>query len=60
MNLADLVGTAGVIKNALGRRRFARVDVRHDADVAGMREIVGSGLFNHFFVVGHMFLLYQR
>jgi hypothetical protein len=41
MDLADLVGTAGVIENALTRRGFARVDVRHDADVAGMGKIVG-------------------
>jgi hypothetical protein len=33
MDLADLVGHAGVEKNALGRRRLARVDVSRDADI---------------------------
>ena len=34
MDFADLVGLAGVIEDALGRRRLAGVDVGHDADVA--------------------------
>ena len=34
VHLADLVGLARVVEDALGRRRLARVDVGHDADVA--------------------------
>src|SRR6185437_15716027 len=34
MDFADLVGPAGVIKDALGRRRLAGIDMGHDADVA--------------------------
>jgi hypothetical protein len=34
MHLADLVGLAGVIQDALGRRGLAGVDMRHDAEVA--------------------------
>ena len=34
VHLAHLVDRAGVEKDALGRRRLARVDVRGDADVA--------------------------
>ena len=34
MDFADLVGLAGVIKDALGRRRLAGIDVGHDADIA--------------------------
>ncbi len=35
VHLTDLVGLAGVVEDALGRRGLARVDVRHDPDVAG-------------------------
>src|SRR6267154_1924667 len=34
----DLVGHTGIEQDALGRRRFARVDVSHDPDVAGILE----------------------
>ena len=34
VDLAHLVGAAGVIEDALGRRGLTRVDVRHDSDVA--------------------------
>jgi hypothetical protein len=34
MDFADLVGLAGVVKDALGRRGLAGVDMRHDAEVA--------------------------
>ena len=34
VHLADLVGDAGIEQDALGRRRLAGIDVRHDADVA--------------------------
>jgi hypothetical protein len=34
MDLADLVGLAGIIKHTLGGRGLAGVDVRHDADIA--------------------------
>ena len=36
VDLADLVGAPGVVEDALGRRRLAGVDVRHDPDVAGV------------------------
>ena len=39
VHLTDLVADAGVVENALGRRRLAGVDVRHDADVADLREV---------------------
>src|SRR5262249_41396264 len=35
VDLAHLVGDAGVIEDALGRSRLAGVDVRHDPDVPG-------------------------
>src|ERR1700687_4930494 len=38
VDLTDLVGAPGVIEDALGRRRLARVDVGHDPDVAGVLE----------------------
>src|SRR6185437_15263542 len=47
MDFADLVGLAGVIEDALGRRRLAGVDVRHDADVAIAFERMAAGHFNH-------------
>src|SRR5690606_5403950 len=33
MDFADLMGDAGIEKDALRRRRLAGIDVRHDADV---------------------------
>ena len=36
MDLAHLVDASGVEEDPLGRRRFARVDVRHDPDVSGL------------------------
>ena len=33
MNLTDLVINPSVVKNALGRRRLASVDVRADTDI---------------------------
>ena len=38
VHLTDLVGPAGVVEDALGRRGLARVDVGHDPDVAGLLE----------------------
>ncbi len=38
VDLADLVGAPGVVQDALGRRRLAGVDMRHDPDVAGVLE----------------------
>ena len=35
VDLTDLVGATGVVEDALGRRRLAGVDVRHDPDVPG-------------------------
>ena len=40
VHLADLVRAAGVVEDALGRRRLTGVDVRHDPDVAGVFECV--------------------
>ena len=48
MDLADLVGLAGVIEDALGGRRLAGVDVRHDADVAIAFERMAAGHFLSF------------
>jgi hypothetical protein len=39
MNLTDLVVDTGVKENPLGRRRLARVDMRHDPDVPDLGEI---------------------
>ena len=36
VDLADFVGAARVVEDALGRRRLTGVDVRHDPDVAGL------------------------
>ncbi len=44
VDLADLVGLAGVVQDALGRGRLARVDVRHDPDVAGQGKRVLTDL----------------
>ena len=38
VDLTDLVGATGVVEDPLGRRRLTGVDVRHDADVAGLIE----------------------
>src|SRR6185369_13151287 len=38
VDLTDLVGATGVVQDALGRRRLAGVDVRHDPDVPGLLE----------------------
>jgi hypothetical protein len=43
MDFADLVGLAGIIEDALGRRRLAGVDVRHDADVTIALERMAAG-----------------
>ena len=40
VDLADLVGPPGVVQDALGRRRLARIDVGHDADVARLLQRV--------------------
>ena len=38
VDLTHLVGATGVVEDPLGRGRLAGVDVRHDADVAGLLE----------------------
>ncbi len=43
MDLADLVRLAGVKEDALGRRRLAGVDVRHDAEIAVVFDRVFAG-----------------
>ena len=42
VDLAHLVGAAGVVEDALGRRRLTGVDVSHDPDVAGLFEWEGA------------------
>ena len=48
VDLAHLVGLSGVIQDALGRRRLARIDVGHDPDVPGLfeRELARHGAFS--------------
>src|SRR5690348_12034056 len=46
VHLADFVRLARVIEDALGGRRLAGVDVRHDADVAIAFERMAAGHFN--------------
>ena len=43
VDLAHLVGAAGVVEDALGRRRLAGIDVRHDADVACLLQGEAAG-----------------
>jgi len=43
MDFADLMGLAGVVEDALGRRRLARIDVGHDAEVAITLDGMGTG-----------------
>ena len=38
MNLTGPMDAAGVEQDALGRRRFTRVDVGNDADIAGLAQ----------------------
>ena len=40
MDLADLVGLAGVVQDSLGGSRLTSIDVGHDADVAKVFELV--------------------
>jgi hypothetical protein len=54
VHLAHLVHRAGIKKNALGQRRFARVDVRGDADVANAIQWIHTGVQDVF----HMSLLF--
>src|ERR1022692_2682359 len=54
MNLTDLVVDAGVEQNPLGCGGFARVDMRHDPDVADLGELYG-GLGGHCFVPSLIF-----
>jgi hypothetical protein len=42
VDLADLVVDAGVEQNPLGGRGFARIDMRHDPDVADLGEVDGG------------------
>jgi hypothetical protein len=38
MNFAELVVSAGIEKDALGRSGFARIDMRHYSDISGLCE----------------------
>ncbi len=40
MDLTDLVGLTGVVKNTLGRGGLTGIDVSHDADVTGIGKLV--------------------
>src|SRR5207249_2490451 len=42
MDFTDLVADAGVVEDPLGGRRLPRIDVGHDADVAGAFERDGA------------------
>ena len=64
VDLADLVGLAGVVEDALGRGGLARVDVGHDPDVPGQGERVltdlqdlGGLALDVLFGLGHVRLL---
>ncbi len=48
VDLADLVIDTGVEQNPLGGRGFARVDMRHDPDVADLGEFHGGLCDGHF------------
>ncbi len=43
MHLTDLIGAAGIIENALGRRGLAGIDMGHNADIAIAVERSGTG-----------------
>ena len=43
MHFADLMGLAGIIEDALRRRRLARIDVGHDAEVPVVLDRVAAG-----------------
>ena len=45
VDLADVVRAARVEQDALGRRGLARIDVRHDPDVAGHADLTSVGWF---------------
>jgi hypothetical protein len=47
VDLTDLVVDAGVEEDPLGRRGLARVDVRHDPDVADLGEVDDGGVECH-------------
>ena len=47
VDLTDLVVDAGVEEDPLGRRGLARVDVRHDPDVADLGEVDDGGVQCH-------------
>jgi hypothetical protein len=42
VDLTDLVGLARVVQDAFGRGGLARIDVGHDADVAGSLQRLAS------------------
>ena len=46
VNLADLVGTAGVEEDTVSSSRLTGVDVGHDTDITGVWEVVGCGFFD--------------
>ena len=43
MRFADLAVLARIEQNALGRRRLAGIDMRHDTDVANHLQFMVSG-----------------
>ena len=42
MNLANPVGSAGVVQDAFGRRRLARINVSHNPDISGLANFCGT------------------
>src|SRR5206468_3512832 len=59
MDLTELVVDSGVEQDALGGRRFARVDMRHDPDVSDLGEVY-AGRGGHFFLVLVSLVLVSR
>jgi hypothetical protein len=43
VHLADLVALAGIVKDALGRRRLTGINMGHDAEVAVVLDWMGAG-----------------
>ena len=42
MDLADLMGPAGVVEDAFSGRRFTRINVGHDADITITLDRLGT------------------
>src|SRR6185436_11312443 len=60
VDFADLMRLAGVVEDALGRGRLAGIDVRHDADVAVVRDGGRASHDSGFLGGGGQRFAYQR